>query len=155
MFTCSEVSHANWGMNWAGPDICSLVVLQYHSRTYWDHGRSDAHGCEHRVGHGAALIGQLDAVVIAEESSLVRWEGRLVHKHGNKHHCMVGHTHTQVNTWHHQQENKQKSTEITQTDSDIEVMHRTFSKWDSGAVPSQNKHNKICWNVRTNATLLV
>lgn len=88
-----EVSQANQWMNWVCPNICSLVLLQYRSRTYWDHGHSDAHDCEHGGGHRAALIGELDAVVIAEESSLVRREGRFVQKHGNEQHCMVW-THT-------------------------------------------------------------
>lgn len=91
-----EVSQANHWMNWVCPNMCSLILLMYHSRTYWDHRHSDAHGCERRVGHRAALIGQPDAVVIAEESSLVRRDGRLVQKHGNKQHCMVGHTWAEV-----------------------------------------------------------
>lgn len=94
----SEVSQAKHRKNRVCPNICSLVVLQYHSRTYWDHGHSDAHGCERRVGYCAALIRQPDAVVIAEESSLVRREGRLVQKHGNKQHCMVGHTWAEEST---------------------------------------------------------
>lgn len=89
--TANKTSKSEW-MDQVRPNTCSPVVSPYLSRTYWDHGHSDAHGCEHRVGHCAALIAQPDAVVIAEESSVVRREGRLVQKHGNKQHCMVGHT---------------------------------------------------------------
>lgn len=73
--------------------MCFLVsLLLHHTRTYGGRRHSDAHCCEHGVGHCAALIGQPDAVVTAEESSPVRWQRRLVQKHGNQHHCMVGHT---------------------------------------------------------------
>lgn len=117
----SEVSQASWCMNWQRPRRCSLVLLLHPTRTYWGHGQSDAHGCEHSVGHRAALIVELDAVVVAEESSLVRREGGFVQEHGNEHHCMVGqiHGHRSDSSWKkniqnrkqlHRQEDKQKST---------------------------------------------
>lgn len=71
------------------PAHTPALLLSYRGGTYCEHGHGDAHGGEHRVGHRAALIAQLDAVVIAEEPSLVRRQGKLVQKHGNKHHCMV------------------------------------------------------------------
>lgn len=65
------------------------LLLRRRGGTYCEHGHGDAHCHEHRVGHRAALIAQLDAVVVAEEPSLVRRQGKLVQKHGNKHHCTV------------------------------------------------------------------
>lgn len=161
-----EVSLANLWINWVCRHICPLVLLQYHSRTYWDHRHRDAHGHEHRVGHCAALIGEPDAVVIAEESSLVRWEGRLVQKHSNNQRCMVGQTWAEVRQ---RQQWTAASTDIIKTkrnrkahtdisDNRLKNSQQTcasviyivlFSKVQHGCCDGkikQNKHSKICWS---------
>lgn len=138
------------------PNMCSPVLLQYHSRTYWDHGHTDAHGCEHSVGHRAALMGQPDAVVVAEESSLVRREGRFVQKRSNKQHCMVGHTRADVKEPHQwtlstgRQTEKQTKTEIIQSDSNVLKLFISFcfqsGHWGFHIRDSPNKRYHICWN---------
>lgn len=134
-------------MNYERPNICSLVLSQYRSRTYWDHWHSDAHSCEHSVGHGAALIAQPDAVVIAEESSLVRWEGAFVQRRGNEHHCTVRHRHEHrsktgaANSCNHRrywQKDKEKhttKTEISVTQTDLTLPTHIHWSYEFHPVP--------------------
>lgn len=145
-----EVSQANRWIYQVHPNTCSPVVLPYLSWTYWEHGHSDTHGCEHRVRHRAALIAQPDAVVIAEESSVVRREGRLVQKHGNKHHCMVGHTSlSPVDIFNRKKQNRKADEDSNSVDikKTLPNMYSSYASHPvSITVTSKNKHNKTCWN---------
>lgn len=145
-----EVSQVNQWMDQVRLNTCSPVVLLYLSRTYWGHGHSDAHGCEHCVGHCAALIAQPDAVVIAEESSVVRREGRLVQKHGNKQHCMVGHTSLSPVDIFNRKKTNRKADEDSNSSDIKKTLPNMYSSYASHpvyvTVTSKNKHNKTCWN---------
>lgn len=122
-------------MNWECPNKCSLVLLMHPTRTYWDHRHNDAHGCEHGGGHCAALIGQSDTVVTAEESSLVRREGRFVQKHGDNQHYMIGQIWAQVRKLLKNQNIEQLHQQILTTGSQTEM----YIKVETTEVPDTNK----------------